>query len=220
MKRAVIFGMGSFGELADLYLRTDGGYAVVAFAATADQVAKTSEFKGRPVVDLDDLPKRFDAADTEVFVAVGYRKMNTLRRDFCVRVKGLGFRLLSYVSPRASRMPETEIGENVFIFEDNTIQPFTRIGDGVVMWSGNHLGHHSTIEPWCFLTSHVVVSGHCRIGECSFLGVNATIADRMTIGPRNLIGPGALIQKSTGPDEAWFAARAEKFPKPSSFFLK
>lgn len=220
MKQAIVFGTGSFGELADLYLRTDGGCDVVAFAATTDAVARQAEFRGRPVVDVDQLGQRFDPAAVEVFVAVGYRKFNTLRRDFCARVKSQGFRLLSYISPRASRQPETEIGENVFVFEDNTIQPFTRIGDGVVLWSGNHFGHHSVIEPWCFVTSHVVISGHCRIGEQSFFGVGATIADSVTVGPRNLIGPGALIEKDTGPDEAWFAERAKKFPKPSSLFLK
>ena len=219
MKSAVIFGTGSFGEIADLYLRLDG-YDVAAFLVTADQAANQSEFKGRQVVSINDIREKFDPAVTEAFVAVGYRKTNSLRRSFCEQIKASGFRLLSYVSPNATRLPETEIGENVFIFEDNTIQPFTKIGDGVVLWSGNHVGHHSVIEPWCFVTSHVVISGHCRIGHSSFLGVNATIADKMTIGERNLIGPGAIIQKSTGPDEAWFAARAEKFPKPSSFFLK
>lgn len=219
MKNAIIFGTGSFGEIADLYLRLDG-YDVVAFVATADQAAKQLEFRGRPVVDIDTIGQKFDPATTEAFVAVGYRKSNALRRAFCEQIKGAGFRLLSYVSPKATHMPETTIGENVFVFEDNTIQPFTSIGDGVVLWSGNHIGHHSVIEPWCFVTSHVVISGHCRIGQSSFIGVNATIADSMTIGERNLIGPGAIIQKSTGPDEAWFASRAEKFPKPSSFFLR
>ncbi len=220
MKRAVIFGTGSFGELADLYLRLDGGYDVIAFAATADQALKQPQFKNRPVLSLDELPKRIDPAEVEVFVAVGYRQMNSLRQDFCGRIKAAGYRLLSYVNSKVKCWPGMELGENVFVFEDNTLQPFTRIGDGVVMWSGNHFGHHSVIENWCFITSHTVISGHCRIGEASFLGVNCTLADGVIVGPRNLIGPGALIQKNTGPDEAWFTERASKFPKASSYFMK
>lgn len=220
MKRAVIFGTGSFGELADLYLRIDAGYDIVAFVATADQALLQPQFRGRPVISLDELPSKIDPNDTEAFVAVGYRKMNALRHELCAHIKASGYKLLSYVCSKATRWPETEIGENVFIFEDNTLQPFTRIGNGVVMWSGNHLGHHSTIDDWSFISSHTVISGHCRIGEGSFLGVNCTITDNVSVGARNLIGPGALIQKDTGPDEAWFAERAVKFPKPSSFFLK
>jgi sugar O-acyltransferase (sialic acid O-acetyltransferase NeuD family) len=169
---------------------------------------------------LEELNTRFPPDDVEAFVAIGYRSLNALRAKFCIELKAKGYRLLSYISSKATYWGERTIGENVFIFEDNTIQPFGRIGDGVVLWSGNHIGHHGTIEDYCFLTSHVVVSGHCTIGERSFLGVNCTIADRITIGPRNLIGPGALIQKSTQADEAYFAQRAEKFGKPSSWFMK
>jgi sugar O-acyltransferase (sialic acid O-acetyltransferase NeuD family) len=218
-KRAIIFGTGSFADLADLYLRTDASWEVVAFVVTGDRVDK-GNYRGRPVFDIEEIVERVPPDSAQAFVAVGYRKLNSLRAEFCATLKGKGYKLLSYVSSKASYWQETPIGENVFIFEDNTVQPFGKIGDGAVLWSGNHIGHHSTIGDFCFLTSHVVVSGHCTIGERSFLGVNCTIADSLTIGPRNLIGPGALIQKSTGPDEAYFAARAEKFGKPSSWFMK
>lgn len=220
MKPVVVFGAGSFGEVADVLLREDGGREVLAFSATADAVERQPVCRGRPVVPIDELPERFDPAGTEVFVAVGYRRLNAIRREICGRIEAMGFSLLSYVHSTVARSSETVIGKNVFIFEDNTIQPFTTIGDGAVIWSGNHLGHHSTIEDWAFVTSHAVISGHCRIGVESFIGVNCTIADSVRIGPRNLIGPGALIQKDTGPDEVWLAERAERFPKRSSMFFK
>ncbi|WP_245213936.1 hypothetical protein [Rhodoferax sp. AJA081-3] len=63
-----------------------------------------------------------------------------------------------------------EIGENCFILEDNTLQPFTKIGNNVILWSGNHIGHHGEIHDHVTFTSHVVMSGHCSIGPYSFLG--------------------------------------------------
>lgn len=152
MKRAVVIGTGSFGQLADLYLRVDGGYEIPAFVVTDDHVKKmAANFSDRPVVGLGRLRELFDPGNTEVFVAVGYRGMNSVRRDLCHAVKSAGFRLLSYAHSSVTCWQDTKIGENVFIFEDNTIQPFTSIGDGVVMWSGNHLGHHSVIEDWTFI---------------------------------------------------------------------
>src|SRR5262249_44581290 len=87
-----------------------------------------------------------------------------------------------------------------FILEDNTIQPFTRIGDNVVLWSGNHIGHHSTISDHVFVTSHVVVSGHCSIGPNCFLGVNATLRDGLTLAEGTLVAMGACLTHDT---EAW-----------------
>jgi UDP-3-O-[3-hydroxymyristoyl] glucosamine N-acyltransferase len=89
------------------------------------------------------------------------------------------------------------------VLEDNTIQPFVTIGDNVVLWSGNHIGHHSTIGNHVFISSHVVVSGGVRIGDYCFVGVNATFRDHISVGQRTVIGAGALIMKNT-PDDSVF----------------
>jgi UDP-3-O-[3-hydroxymyristoyl] glucosamine N-acyltransferase len=88
-------------------------------------------------------------------------------------------------------------GDNCFILEDNTIQPFATIGNDVVMWSGNHIGHHSVIKDHVFITSHVVVSGACTIEPHCFLGVNATIRDETILARETLVGAGALILRDT-----------------------
>jgi acetyltransferase-like isoleucine patch superfamily enzyme len=92
---------------------------------------------------------------------------------------------------------DNQIGENCFIFEDNTIQPFVTIGNNVVMWSGNHIGHHSVIKDNVFFTSHVVLSGHCTVEPYSWLGVNATIRDGLTIAEGSLVAMGACLTKNT-----------------------
>jgi sugar O-acyltransferase (sialic acid O-acetyltransferase NeuD family) len=111
--------------------------------------------------------------------------------------KGKGYELVSYVSSKALPFGELEVGENTFVFEANVIQPFVRIGRNVIIWSGNHIGHHSTIEDHCFIASHAVISGNVTIGEESFVGVNATFRDGVKVAPRCVIGAGALIMKDT-----------------------
>jgi acetyltransferase-like isoleucine patch superfamily enzyme len=107
--------------------------------------------------------------------------------------------LISYISSRATIF-DNEIGDNCFILENNTLQPFTKIGNNVVLWSGNHIGHHGHIKDHVTFTSHVVMSGHCVIGENSFLGVNATLRDGLNIAKGTLVGMAAAITKDT---EEW-----------------
>ena len=59
----------------------------------------------------------------------------------------------------ATTWSDLDVGENTFVFEYNVIQPFVKIGNNVVLWSGNHIGHHVVIADHCFITSHVVISG-------------------------------------------------------------
>ena len=73
-------------------------------------------------------------------------------------------------------------------------EPFVTIADNVVLWSGNHIGHHSTIGANCFISSHVVVSGFCRIGEACFMGVNSTVSNNTNIESPNS-HPKALMKE-------------------------
>lgn len=218
-KRAVIFGTGSFAEVAAFYLTHDSSYEVVGFTATGDH-AEASTFLNLPLVPFEQVNAAFPPGDHEMFVAVGYAKMNSLRGQFVAEAQERGYKMLTYICSKATTWPDLQIGSNCFIFEDNTIQAFVSIGDGTILWSGNHVGHHSAIGANCFITSHVVVSGHCKIGSNSFVGVNATISEAVAIGERNLIGPATLIQKDTGPDEVFLASRTTKYPKDSSRFFR
>jgi sugar O-acyltransferase (sialic acid O-acetyltransferase NeuD family) len=209
MAKVVVFGTGSFAECVHFYLTHDSPHEVVAFTVHRDHVGDTTELAGLPVVPFEALIESHPPGEHEMFVAVGYAKVNRVRAAICEEAKGKGYSLISYVSSKATTWGDTKIGENCFIFEDNTIQPFVTIGDDCVLWSGNHIGHHSSIGDHCFITSHVVVSGHVTIGPYSFLGVNATFRDAISVGEANVVGAGALIMKSTKDREVYIAPRTK-----------
>ena len=108
------------------------------------------------------------------------------------------------------------IGENCFILEDNTIQPFVRIGHNITLWSGNHIGHHSTIEDHCFIASQVVISGGVEIKEACFLGVNATLRDHIVVGERCVVGAGALLLEDAEPEGVYIGQKTERSRVPST----
>jgi sugar O-acyltransferase (sialic acid O-acetyltransferase NeuD family) len=215
MADVVIFGVKDFASLAHFYLRHDSEHRVVAFTVHREFMPAEREFEGLPIVPLEDLAANYPPKQVSAFAPMSHRKMNRLRESVYSDLKGRGYRLISYVSSRATDFSEGRIGDNCFILEDNTIQPFVTIGDNVVIWSGNHIGHHSVVESHAFITSHVVISGHCRIGAYSFLGVNATLKDQITLGEGTLIGMGANVTKDTEP---WslYKADATKASKISS----
>jgi len=115
---------------------------------------------------------------------------------------------------------EGRVGDNCFIFEDNTVQPFVTIGNNVTLWSGNHIGHHSVIHDHCFIASHVVVSGGVEIGEQCFIGVNATLRDHIRVGARCVIGAGALLLDHAEPEGVYLGAATERSRVPSSRLRK
>ncbi len=198
-RNLIIIGDSAFAEVAYEYFTHDSPYQVVAFAVERQFLTKDSLF-GLPVVPIDELEERFASAEHAFYAALVYTQMNRLRTRLYQQVKAMGYAPASYISSRAFVWHNVEIGEHAFIFEDNTLQPFVVLGDNVVLWSGNHIGHHSHIKDNCFIASHVVVSGFCSIGENCFVGVNATFGNNLSVGDDCLIGAGALIARDV-PDD-------------------
>jgi sugar O-acyltransferase (sialic acid O-acetyltransferase NeuD family) len=217
-QQIVIFGTGDVAELADFYFSHDSDYDVVAFSIDEAYI-KQNEFRGRQLVAFERVAELFPPAQFDFFVAVGYAKLNDIRVEKVAAARAKGYRLVSYLSSRATVFPGFELKENCFILEDNTIQPFARIGSNVTLWSGNHIGHHSIIEDDVFLASHVVVSGGVRVGQGSFVGVNVTIRDRVTIGKKCVLGACALVLEDQ-PDFSVVAPRGTERSKVPSTRLR
>ncbi|MCK9353819.1 MAG: acetyltransferase [Gallionella sp.] len=218
-KQLVIVGDSAFAEIAHEYFDVDSNYKVVAFSVERDFL-KNDEKRGLPIVPFEELETHFDPATHEVYVAATYTQFNRLRARLATTAKAKGYRLASYISSRAFVWRNVELGEHCFIFEDNTVQPFVRIGNNVVLWSGNHIGHHSLIRDNCFIASHAVISGFCDIGENSFIGVNATLANNVTIGKDNWIGPNVAIMKNTEADALYKTDQPEPAKISASRFFK
>jgi sugar O-acyltransferase (sialic acid O-acetyltransferase NeuD family) len=214
MAKLVIFGAGDIARLAHHYFTHDSPHEVAGFVV--DRAFRSGdEFLGLPFADAENVTQRFPPGEYAMFVAISYLRMNAVRADKYATMKAAGYQLLSYLSSRCSYLSATPPGDNCFILEDNTIQPFVTIGNNVTLWSGNHIGHDSTIEDHCFITSHVVVSGHVRVGTRSFIGVNATLRNSITIAPQTLIGAGAIIMKDTKERGVYMPERAKLFSKSS-----
>ncbi len=213
-KPLVIIGTGLFAEVATAYFEAFTDYRVAAFSCH-DRFRQAETVYGRPLLALETLGDSYAASDVDVFVAIGYGKMNRMRQAVYEEMRERGYHCTSFVHPNVRIWESTKLGDNVFIFEDNTIQPFTHIGNNTILWSGNHIGHHSTVGDHCFISSHVVISGSCTLGNNLFIGVNATFHDGLTIADDCLIGAGAIISKSTKPKEVFVPASTKPFPKNS-----
>lgn len=208
-KLLVIFGSGDIAQLAYFYFSKDSNYEVVAFTVDAAYLTDTI-FCGLPVIPFEKVTKQYAPERYDLFVALSYSKLNVVRKEKYQAAKDMNYRLASFISSSATILNDGCIGENCFILEDNTIQPFVTIGNNVTLWSGNHIGHHSTINDHCFISSHVVISGGVEIGEQCFIGVNATLRDHLKVGEKCVIGAGALLLSDAEAEGVYVGTATER----------
>lgn len=208
-KPLIIIGNGEIASMAYEYFTHDSNYRPIGFAIGAEY-AESDEFEGLPLIPVEQMETRFPPTDVFAFVAIGDVQLNRVRAQQYYLMKAKGYRMASYVSSRCFAWHNVEIGENCFILEGNTLQPFARIGDNVTLWSGNHIGHRSAVGDHVFMSSHVVVSGFCSIGSHSFIGVNASIANGVSVAEDNYIAMASVIASSTEADSIYQGNPAER----------
>jgi len=72
----------------------------------------------------------------------------------------------------------------------------TILEDRVKLDDHVHIGHDVHIAHDTEVTAGVIVGGYCRIGENSFIGINASLRNRISIGMNVFVGMGAVVTKS------------------------
>ncbi len=202
--QTLIFGNRDAAALARFYLTEDSEFNVVAFVVDGDYL-KEKTFESLPIIPFEEINTIYPPRNFNIIIPILDNRLRKIKYQEC---KKMGYNIINYVSSKATIWSPIQ-GENCFILEDNTIQPFVSIGNNIIMWSGNHIGHHSKIEDNVFISSHVVISGHCTIEDSCWLGVNSTIRDGITIKNNTIIGMGSCVTKDAIANKTYFGNPAK-----------
>jgi len=193
-RRLVIVGDSVFAQVAYEYFTHDSEYEVVAFAVERGYLTKAELF-GLPVVAFEDLESLYAPAGHGFYAAVVFREQNRLRERLYTEAKRKGYAPASYVSSRARVLAGSELGEHCFVCEETVVQPRARVGDNVVLWSGNFVGHHARVESNCFTLPNAVICERAEVGANCVVGANASVLGGVKVAYGSTIEAGALVSE-------------------------
>lgn len=212
MTNIIIFGIGRVAEVAYYYLKNDTTTNVIGFTVEKEYLKDEYIKFELPIIEFEKIEETHPPNEYILFAPCSGTNLNKFRERIYNSGKQKGYKFYTYISSKSNVFTE-QIGENCFILEDNTIQPFTKIGDNCVLWSGNHIGHHSTIESHVFISSHVVISGMCFIKNYCYLGVNSSVKDNIILEEGTVVGMSASVVKNTEGNSIYIGIPAKLFKK-------
>ena len=218
MAKLIIFGCGRGADVAARYFACDTAHEVCAFTVEKPYLAR-NQFRGLPLVDFDAVEHQFPPGDFQMFIPLGFQKMNHLRAQKYLSAKNKGYACASYVSSKVVSHDALRVGENCFILENNTINFDVQIGNNVVMWSACQIGDQSVIGDHVWISSHAALSGEVTVEDYSFLGVNCTVSNYVTIARQSYIGAGAFISQDTAENGVYVVEGTKRFKMASDQFL-
>ena len=196
MKKYYIFGTNALALLLYHYITTDGGN-IDGFVLNKKYIFdKSVENLPQNLYAIEDVIKSYGTENIGVFVPVGYAHMNETRRSVFLWLKENKVEILSYIHSSAVIASNATIGEGCVILEHVTVQPFTKLGDGNILWNGTNISHHSYIGNYNWFAPSVTLSGRVKVYDNCFFGSGSVCKNDIEIHNRVLVGAGAYVYKS------------------------
>jgi sugar O-acyltransferase (sialic acid O-acetyltransferase NeuD family) len=219
MSKVVLFGTGRGADVAFRFLTRDSDHELCGFSTERHYLDRDT-FHDLPVVAFEDVEQRFPPDRYKMLILLGYQRMNALRAEKYLAAKAKGYEFISYVNSQFYRAEDLQIGENCFILDNQSISLDVKIGNNVVMWSSNHVGDLSTIGDHSWLASHVTVAADVTVQPYCFLGIGATVGNKLLLGQRTFVGANALVASSTAENSVHVAAASEPVDLDSGAFMR
>jgi acetyltransferase-like isoleucine patch superfamily enzyme len=100
--------------------------------------------------------------------------------------------------------------------ENNTIMPFAKVGNNVLVFVGNIIAHHMIIEDHATLTSHCAIGGNVIIKEGAFLGLNCTIRNGVVVNKKAIVSASSNVVKDVAEFDVVMGNPAKSIGKRST----
>jgi len=196
VKRALIVGAGSFGQLLAKHLGTQ--HTLVGYVDDT----KSGRVGELPVLgDLGAIERlHTEGAFDTVVLGIGYLHL-AFRAKLAAHLRSVEIQQLTWIHPASFISPDVELGQGVLVFPGCTVDVGARLDEGVVLQVGCVIAHDTTIGAHSFLGPGVKVAGFVRVGNQSFLGAGTILIDGITLGDRTQTGAGAVVVKSNSGNE-------------------
>lgn len=220
MKKAIIIGAGTHGEIYSAYLK-EAGVDVLGFIDDKDEIQGTW-IRGIQVIGKypDLFTRKFKDKCLNVYCPIGN---NTVRQNYLSTLKLEGYNLPSFIHSSVVISPEVTLGEAIYMLPGNLVMPFVRIGNYFMVNMGTTIGHHTEIGDGVFMSSGIQVGASLHIKDRVFLGLGAKVVTGISrLGKECLIGAGSVVIRDV-PDYAVVCgnpARILRYNEPTDLVFK
>ena len=197
MKDLVVFGNENFAKLLKYYIETDDTHSrrVVAFTVSKDYI-KENTFCDLPVVPFEVLNDFYPPSEYDILLAIGDRKMNSIRKNIFKQCKEKGYTIASFIHS-SCKLSSNNIGEGNIFLDDCHLGPFSRIGKGNLLWDNVVVAHDSIVGDFNTFSGHADMCGHVTIGNNCYFGKHALINDYIQIADYTYVGAKAYVKTPT-----------------------
>jgi sugar O-acyltransferase (sialic acid O-acetyltransferase NeuD family) len=160
-----------------------------------DVISATNKFKIKGLVDLpsnlgnkvskysieytDKDIQKLANRDNYFLLTIGQIESPNIRIDFAEKIKSIGGKFATVISPLAYVSNDATVGEGSIVMHHALINAGADVGKQCIINSKSLIEHDATIGNYCHLSTGSIVNGSAIIEDKCFLGSNSVAVDRV-----------------------------------------
>ena len=184
MNRLIIVGAGGHGKvIADNALKN--GYTNICFV---DDDA-IGECMGFPIIGLSKDLKNLDDGNTDFVIGIGN---NTIRKMIAEKYN---VNWVTIVHPSAQIAINVSIGKGTVVMAGAVVNVCSSIGEHCIINTCAVVEHDNVIENYVHISPNSALGGTVCIGECTHIGIGATVINNIDVCGDCIVGAGAVVIK-------------------------
>lgn len=192
-----IYGTGGSGkellEMIERFPELNGRWERLVFI---DDVRPKGDFRGHPMMPLEEFARSFATDAAEVVIAVGEPYY---RQRMAAKAVAAGFGLATVIHPMAHVSPSATIGSGVVIRLGSVVSADAKVGDNVWIQTYATIGHDAVVGENSQISSYAMLAGAVKVGRNVFVGISAAVREELEIGDDAVVSMGAMVMRPVLP---------------------
>ena len=186
MKKIILIGGGGHCKSCIDVIESEKKYKIQGIFEKKSQKKFLLNYK---VFSESCLNKKKKDRNSYAFVTVGQIKNYKIRVDLFCKIKNLGFRIPSIVSPLAYVSKHADIGQGTIVMHGAVVNAGAVIGENCIINTNSLIEHDVIIGNHSHISTEATVNGGVIIGNKVFVGSRAIIKN-------NIVGAKSYVKKN------------------------
>jgi len=135
--------------------------------------------------------------ETQYIIGIGDPRV---RAAVARRITQYGLSAAQLIHPTATVGPDTRIGSGVVLFTGAAVTTNVELGDHVHINQNASIGHDSVLEDYVTINPLAAISGDCHIGAGAMVGTTAAVLQGLRVGAGATVGASACVVRDVPAD--------------------
>lgn len=193
----VIWGTGGHARVVADIVNLEQRYDIIGFL---DDVREPGEETGfcaaRILGGRAALPELARRGVDAVLIALGDPHDRLMLAELAT---SHGLPLAAAVHPRATVAGDVEVSPGSVVVAGAVVNPGVHMGLAVIINTLAGVDHGCVLEAGATICPGARLGGDVRVGRCAWVGIGATVRERIHIGEHAVVGAGAVVVRDVPP---------------------